>query len=132
MPHLNLEYTANLDEWGYQSDVLLSLHRLLESVGGIKIENCKSRCRVAEDWLVADGTTDSAFVHLDIRFLEGRPVDLKQAIGHGALEILREHFTPAYEEVGDLQITVEIHDIQRATYFKDPPGTLGPPPLSLV
>ena len=31
-----------------------------------------------------------------------------------------------------LQITVEIQDIRRASYFKYPPGTLGPPPLSLV
>ena len=31
-----------------------------------------------------------------------------------------------------LQITVEVQDIRKATYFKDPPGTLGPPSLSLI
>ena len=53
MPHLTLEYTANLDEWASGSRVLLSLHRLLDAAG-IKIENCKSRWRMVEEWVVAE------------------------------------------------------------------------------
>ena len=41
------------------------------------------------------------------------------------------HFAQVPEELG-LQITVEIQDIKKATYFKHPPGTLGPPSLSIV
>lgn len=132
MPHLTLEYTANLDEWAFDSELLLGLHRLLESVVGIKIENCKSRWRMVEEWVVGDGAGPSAFVHLDLRFLEGRPQKMKEAVGEAALQVLREHFAPVREEGLDLQITVEVQDIRRGTYFKDPPGTLGPPPLTLV
>ena len=35
MPHLTIEYTANLDEWAGDEDLLLSLHELLRSVAGI-------------------------------------------------------------------------------------------------
>ena len=131
MPHLTIEYTANLDEFAGDRSLLLSLHQLLHSVAGIDIHNCKSRWRMMDEWLVGDGSTSSAFVHLDIRFLEGRPQDVKHAVGAGALELLREHFAGASED-RDLQITVEVLDIRRAFYFKDPPGTLGPPPLTLV
>jgi len=131
MPHLTLEYTANLEERAPDPDLLLSLHRLLESVAGIKIGNCKSRWRRLEEWLVGDGKGESAFVHLDLRFLEGRPLSVKQAVGAGAMELLRAHFAPASKGL-DLQITVEVGDIRKATYFKDPPGTLGPPSLSLI
>ena len=131
MPHLTIEYTANLDQWACDPGVLLSLHRLLESVAGIKIENCKSRWRMLDEWVVGDGEGSSGFVHLDMRFLEGRPTDVKHAIGEGIVEILQKHFSPAAEEL-DVQITAEIQDIRRAEYFKYPPGTLGPPPLSLV
>jgi len=131
MPHLTLEYTANLKERAPDPDLLLSLHRLLESVAGIKIGNCKSRWRRLEEWLVGDGKGESAFVHLDLRFLEGRPLSVKQAVGAGAMELLRAHFAPASKGL-DLQITVEVGDIRKATYFKDPPGTLGPPSLSLI
>jgi len=56
---------------------------------------------------------------------------VKQAVGAGAMELLRAHFAPASKGL-DLQITVEVGDIRKATYFKDPPGTLGPPSLSLI
>ena len=131
MPHLTLEYTGNLWETPPDRALLLDLHRLLESVAGITIENCKSRWREVEDWVVGDGKEESAFVHLDIRFLEGRREELKRAVGEEAVEILKAHFRPLPEGL-DLQITVEIRDIRRATYFKDPPGTLGPPPLAIV
>jgi 5-carboxymethyl-2-hydroxymuconate isomerase len=131
MPHLTLEYTANLDEWANDLNLLSSLHRLLHSVAGIKIENCKSRWRMMEVWVVGGGEGESAFLHLDLRFLEGRPLGTKQAVGVGALELIRKHFASVPEELG-LQITVEIRDIKKDTYFKHPPGTLGPPSLSIV
>ncbi|MFH1762651.1 MAG: 5-carboxymethyl-2-hydroxymuconate Delta-isomerase [Gemmatimonadota bacterium] len=131
MPHLTLEYTSNLDEWANDPGLLIGLHRLLESAAGIKIENCKSRWRMVEEWVVGDGEGESAFVHLDLRFLEGRPPRVKEAVGTGAVELLRAHFAPAPDGL-KLQITVEVQDIRRDTYFKHPPGTLGPPTLSLV
>jgi 5-carboxymethyl-2-hydroxymuconate isomerase len=131
MPHLTLEYTANLSDRAPDPALLLQLHRLLESVVGIQIENCKSRWRKAEEWVVGAGQGASAFVHLDIRFLEGRSEDAKRAFGTAAVELLRAHFGPPAEGL-DFQITVEVHDIRRTTYFKDPPGTLGPPPLTIV
>jgi len=131
MPHLTLEYTTNLDEWASDPRLLLSLHRMLESVAGIQIGNCKSRWRMVEEWVVGDGEGESAFIHLDLRFLEGRSRSVKEAVGMGAVEILKNHFGPGSEGL-NLQITVEIQDIQKASYFKHPPGTLGPPPLSIV
>ena len=106
MPHLTLEYTANLDEWAGNPGLLVDLHRLLAAVG-IKIENCKSRWRMVEEWVVADGEGPAAFVHLDIRFLEGRSPQVKQAIGNGALDLLYDHFARGVEglEGLDFQIT---------------------------
>jgi len=131
MPHLTLEYTSNLDEWANDPELLLNLHRMLQTVAGIEIGNCKSRWRMAEEWAVGDGKGNPAFVHLDVRFLEGRPLRLKEAVGGGAIELIRTHFAEA-DEAFDLQITVEVQDIRKATYFKHPPGTLGPPSLSIV
>ena len=131
MPHLTLEYTSNLARRRPDPALLLRLHALLESVAGISIANCKSRWREVGEWLVADGKSASAFAHLDIRFLEGRPLHVQQAVGRGALELLRSHFLPAPENT-DLQLTVEVQEIRRAFYFKDPPGTLTAPPLKEV
>jgi len=86
---------------------------------------------MAEEWVIGDGKEEGAFVHLDLRFLEGRPPQEKQAVGLAALERLCDHFAAVPESL-NLQITVEVQDIQKAFYFKHPPGTLGPPSLTIV
>ena len=131
MPHLTLEYTANLSGTPPTRELLLSLHHLLQATAGIRVENCKSRWRKVEDWVIGGGDPTAAFVHLDFRFLEGRPIEVQQAVGQGALDALKAHFHPAPEGV-DLQITVEVGDIRTATYFKHPSGTLGSPTVRLV
>jgi 5-carboxymethyl-2-hydroxymuconate isomerase len=131
MPHLTLEYTANLSGTPPTPELLLSIHGLLNAVAGIRPENCKSRWREVDEWVVGFGDSRSAFVHLDLRFLEGKPLDVQQAVGEGVLDILKAHFLP--EPPGlDLQITVEVQEIRKPTYFKFPPGTLGGPAVRLV
>ena len=63
-------------------------------------------------------------MHLDIRVYEGRPEEVRRAVGATALDVLKRHFLPAPAGVG-LQITVEVLEIRKALYFKDPAS---PPP----
>lgn len=121
MPQITLEYSANLPGEIASEELLLALHRILRDVGGLRIGNCKSRVVPAARFLVGEG--GGAFVHLDVRFLEGRPPEVKRSLGEALLAALRE----AYGACGEgLQITVEIGDIPRAAYFKHPPGTFTP------
>ena len=48
-----------------------------------------------------------------------------QAIGRQCLGLLETTYGPCLGKL-DLQITVEVADMQQATYFKIPAGTLGP------
>ncbi len=123
MPHLTLEYSTNIGRPEGLPALLTTLHRVLAEIGGIKRENCKSRAYPASDFLVSDGKPEDAFVHLDIRFLEGRSMDVKQAIGQQAVALLQQFFDPTGDRPG-LQLTVEVRDITRSTYFKLPAGTL--------
>jgi 5-carboxymethyl-2-hydroxymuconate isomerase len=118
-----LEYTANIKQEIDLADLLVQLHLVLVDVGGIPLGNCKSRAIRLDDFHIAGGEARHAFVHLTIRFLEGRSTELKQQIGRQSLGILEKSFAPSFTEF-DLQITVEIKDIERATYFKIPEGTL--------
>ena len=124
MPHLRLEYSSNLDEAIASPVLLLDLHRTLERVAGISIGNCKSRALPVPRYVVAGGGPDGAFVHLDVRFLEGRPLEVRRALGEALLARLLEAYGAGR---AGLQVTVEIAELPRVTYFKHPPGTLGDP-----
>ncbi|KPJ92097.1 MAG: hypothetical protein AMS18_08085 [Gemmatimonas sp. SG8_17] len=124
MPHLTVEYTRNIEPTLELSDLFGRLHAVLTEVGGIKQENCKSRAVQLKEFFVGDGAAGAGFVHLDVRFLEGRSSDVKREIGTRMLAILRDCFCGTGLDAESAQFTVEIRDIGRATYFKYPTGSL--------
>lgn len=125
MPHLILEYSQNVGQTDDLDPLFLSLQETLAELGDIDIGNCKVRARPADVYRVAHGGKNGAFVHLDVRFLSGRTSEMKRTLGLVFLDILKDWFADSSTTL-DLQITVEIHDIDRETYFKYPSGTLSP------
>jgi 5-carboxymethyl-2-hydroxymuconate isomerase len=117
MPHLTLEYTGNLVQQVRAGELLPALHRLLAQVAGIEAGNCKSRLVRLDDYCVGGGETRHAFVHLEIRILAGRAPEVKREIGAQSLAVLEDYFAPSLSEF-ELQITVEVIDMRRASYFK--------------
>lgn len=122
MPHIILEHSSNLPALPDFRALFGDIHRILNSEGGIKLENCKSRAREAEHYHIGDGNPDNAFIHLAIDFVEGREPEIKQAIGHECLALLKQYYESHLSD--SLQITIAITDIPLVSYFKYPEGTL--------
>ena len=70
--------------------ILSRIHRILSETGGIRLANCKSRARTVDDFLVGEGQDEGAFVHLDVRFLQGRPDAVRTALGVEILQFLKQ------------------------------------------
>jgi 5-carboxymethyl-2-hydroxymuconate isomerase len=118
MPHVTLEYTSNLPAAVAGTELLGRLHLVLAGVGGIDIGNCKGRAVRLDTFLVGDDAGDpgvAAYVHLDVRILEGRPGEVKAELGRRLLDTLRDAYDAAHRGT---QITVEIRDMARDLYFK--------------
>jgi len=119
MPHITLEYSANLAPHLRPQELFPALHEKIVRLAGAALVNCKSRAIRLEDFRMGDGGAENAFVHLAIRILEGRTPEVKQAIGSECVELLRAHLGEIPDLRG-LQLSVEILDIVRAQYFKHP------------
>jgi 5-carboxymethyl-2-hydroxymuconate isomerase len=116
MPHLRLEYTANVPQKVDFKALLSELQQTMSEVGNIPIANFKSRAYRLDDYCMADGASEKSFVHLDVQFLEGRPIELKQRIGEALMGVLKARYAPALAH--GLELSVELRDIQRAAYIK--------------
>jgi 5-carboxymethyl-2-hydroxymuconate isomerase len=117
VPHLTLEYSANIGQSVRFAPLFSDLHRLLEEVAGIDIANCKSRAVCQQVYFVAAGKDQEAFVHLELRLLEGRPPAVKERIGQACLEVMERVLAPSRARLR-LQLTVEIVEMARDSYFK--------------
>ena len=122
MPQLTLQYTANIHQDVHFKDIFSTFHQILADTGGIKIDNCKSRAIRLDNYYIGRGEPGNAFIHLDVRFLAGRPAALKKEIGKQMLDFLEDTYAPAMTRY-NLQITVEIGDIHGEFYFKFPAGS---------
>ncbi len=122
MPHIVLEYSQNLPELPDFRALFDDIHQVLHRVGGIRLDNCKSRARPAEHVYIGDGDPDSAFIHVDIEFLAGRSLEIRQAIGRECLDLVKRYYHLHLSDA--LQITVRVGEVARDTYFKDPAGSL--------
>ncbi|MDR6586187.1 5-carboxymethyl-2-hydroxymuconate Delta-isomerase [Herbaspirillum frisingense] len=115
MPHLVVEYTGNLT-----LDVqptLLKLNQALVASGHFDENAIKARAVRLDDYLVGTAAdAKRAFVALRLSILTGRTLEEKKQVADllGAA-IQKDQSWPAQTQ---LQITVDVVDMQRETYFK--------------
>jgi 5-carboxymethyl-2-hydroxymuconate isomerase len=116
MPHLHLEYTANLPD--LNADVaLLRLNNALVGSGQFGAESdIKSRAVKVETFKVGTALAERAFVHVKLAVLSGRSSQIKKQLSESLLAVVQDLCAwPAGIEV---QLCVEILDIDRESYSK--------------
>ncbi|SDY78528.1 5-carboxymethyl-2-hydroxymuconate Delta-isomerase [Pseudomonas sp. NFIX28] len=115
MPHLHMEYTANLPQLDADKALLRFNHALVAS-GQFAEYDIKSRARQVETFRVGTGLGERAFVHVKLSLLSGRSPEIKKQLSQSLLAVLQELCEwPAGVE---LQLAVEILDIDRDSYAK--------------
>ena len=115
MPHLVLEYSANVPDRPDLRRVLLDLHLALLASALFERKDLKSRAVRHDVFAVADGAEDRAFVALSIAILEGRPDEVKAALSEAALDVLIRAY-PRLVAGGRGAVSVEVRDLHRASY----------------
>jgi 5-carboxymethyl-2-hydroxymuconate isomerase len=115
MPHLVLEYSANVPDHPDLKRVLLDLHEALMASALFERKDLKSRAVRHDVFAVADGAEDRAFVALSIAILDGRPDEVKAAVSEAALDVLIRAF-PKLVAGGRGALSVEVRDLHRASY----------------
>lgn len=116
MPHLIVEFTANLGA-GFDPDAALRAANasLIES-GSFHVDHIKSRAIPLAHHRVGDAEAGEAFVHAELRLLPGRSAELRKALGEGLLQALKGVCQPAAGL--RVQLTVEVLELQREFYSR--------------
>ncbi|AXA55155.1 5-carboxymethyl-2-hydroxymuconate Delta-isomerase [Pseudomonas thivervalensis] len=116
MPHLHMEYTANLSE--LNADVaLMRLNNALVGSGQFGAElDIKSRAVKLETFRVGTALAERGFVHVKLALLSGRSPQIKKQLADSLLAVIQD-LGPWPTEVS-VQLCVEILDIDREPYAK--------------
>jgi 5-carboxymethyl-2-hydroxymuconate isomerase len=116
MPHLHLEYTANLTD--LNADVaLMRLNNTLVGSGQFGAEfDIKSRAVKVETFKVGTALAERGFVHVKLALLSGRSPQIKQQLSESLLTVVKD--LCEWPKGVEIQLCVEILDIDREPYAK--------------
>lgn len=123
MPHLTLEYSANLKPEARMAELCRKLAQCLAAyrsadgksvypLGGIRV-----RALACEDYCIADGRPDAAFVHANLCMGAGRSEATRQSTGDALFEIIKQHFDDQFQQSG-LALSMEINEFSEAGTWK--------------
>lgn len=122
MPHLTLEYSANLATEESIGQLCKTLARCLDAqreneqriypLGGIRVRAL--RC---EQYCIADGRADAAFLHANLKIGAGRSEAAKKATGDALFALIRQHFAAEFDQHG-LALSLEINEFSEAGTWK--------------
>jgi 5-carboxymethyl-2-hydroxymuconate isomerase len=110
MPHLTVEYSANLDsraDIGALCDGLLAaaLSTGLFEIGAVRVRALRS-----EHYAIADKLAENAFVDLNLRVGEGRTQEEKKRVGEALFAAAQELLSPLFDSP-HFALSLEIREI---------------------
>ncbi|KAE9651186.1 5-carboxymethyl-2-hydroxymuconate Delta-isomerase [Pseudomonas sp. PB105] len=116
MPHLHLEYTANLTDLAVDK-TLLRLNNVLMASGQFGSEfDIKSRAVKLESFQVGTSLIPRGFIAVKLSLLSGRSPQVKQQLSQSLLAALQDLGDwPAALQV---QLSVQLVDMDRDSYSK--------------
>jgi 5-carboxymethyl-2-hydroxymuconate isomerase len=116
MPHLIVEYSANLERDIDIPRLVAALHAAALETGVFPVGGIRTRAARREVYAIADGHPDNSFIHVQARIGTGRPPEVRQKAAEHIFAALKTATARVFAE-RPLGLTFEIVEI-------DPVGSL--------
>jgi 5-carboxymethyl-2-hydroxymuconate isomerase len=117
MPHLTVEYSANLKK---QVDILKlveTVHQAALRTGVFELTAVRTRAASRDYYVIADGHPDNAFVAISVRVAPGRPPETRRRLGQEIFDATCEFLKNVYKTT-PLAISLEVQEIDNTAAFR--------------
>jgi len=111
MAHLVIEYTHNIKAEADIPGLLKNANKLLASASqDVPPSGIRSRALELQNYDIADGQGDYAFVHATLRMDASIPEAVKRATSDELFKLIKQHFAALYEK-RYLALSMELVDV---------------------
>lgn len=117
MPHLIVEYSANIEDQISLDALLDKLHTCALGTGVFPLGGLRVRAHRADHFRVADKAPDNGFVHVTALIGHGRPLDVQQRAAEELFAVLTKHLEPLYEK-SPLALSLNVQEFHPVLNFK--------------
>jgi len=117
MPHLTIEYSANLDGLTDIAALCRALHAAILQTGLFELGAIRVRALRCTDYAVADLLPQNAFADLRLRIGAGRSAAEKSRAGEDIWTATTTHFAPLFD-TPHFALTLNIDELDAALSWK--------------
>lgn len=117
MPHLIVEYSANLEDRIDLDGLLTRLHAAASDYEVFPVGGLRVRAERRDRYRVADGHPDNGFVHVTAIIGHGRPLEVRKQVGQGLFEVINDHLDPTFGNT-PLAISFNIQEFHPELNYK--------------
>lgn len=117
MPHFIAEYSSNLDKSVDFQDLFMQVNDFLGNTGVFPLGGIRSRAICLDQYRVADGKHDYAFVHMTLKVGSGRDLDTRQKVATELFVLIEQFFQPLKTQ-RLLAISFEMIELDPVLNFK--------------
>lgn len=118
MPHIIVEYSANLDAEVDMQRMVDDLHQVVIDSGVAEVAAIRTRAKRRDVFRIADGDPKNAFVHVVMRLRIGRSAELRTQLAEALLAATDRNLQRACATHA-IAITVEMEEIDNITARKN-------------
>lgn len=117
MPHFIAEYSANLQDSVDFQDLFQQVNDFLGNTGVFPLGGIRSRAIRLDQYRVADGKHDYAFVHMTLKVGSGRDLETRQKVATELFALIEQFFLPLKAE-RLLAVSFEMTELDPVLNFK--------------
>ena len=116
MPHLTLEYSANVEDWVDMPGLCALLRDEMVATGVFPLGGVRVRAIRCDHSAIADDDPDNGFIHMIARIGHGRDVDTRKKASQRIFDMAERELKEAFGH--SLALSFEMVEIDPATNIK--------------
>ena len=110
MPHLNIEYSANLEGSLDVQALVDRIHETALETGIFPLGGVRTRAEARNYYRIANGDPRAGYIHMLVRIGSGRDFEVRRAAGEKIFAALCD-FTDELYQSQPLALSFELHEI---------------------
>jgi 5-carboxymethyl-2-hydroxymuconate isomerase len=117
MPHLTVEYSANLKKKVDIQKLVEAIHQAALHTGVFEVAAVRTRAAGREHYVIADGHRDNAFVAIAVRVAPGRSPETRKRLGQEIFDAACNFLKDVYATT-PMAISLEVLEIDNTAAFR--------------
>jgi len=110
MPHVIVEYSANIEDKIRVPQLLATLHETMDQTGISEIAGLRTRAERRDDFRIADNHASNGFVAVIVRIAQGRPLETRKMVLEKVTAAVSKHLETVFATT-PLALSVEVQEI---------------------